>query len=161
MRIVRRSLLGLVPALALGLAACGTTSISASDLATAVQGSLTTGNASKATVTCAGPLNGTVGATDSCDVTVAGATTGLHVKVDSVDGKNIHWTQQPYLHGRDVAAAVAKAYGVPSSDLTCPDLDGTVGATVDCTVNKGSAKVVHVKVDKVQGLQIHFTSTVG
>lgn len=164
----QRSRIGLLPAIVLaglGLVGCGHTvqvgssgsgSVSQSDLAAKVKTTLTGGDTASATVTCAGPLAEKVGATQDCDVTVGGATTGLHLTVDKADDGDVHWTQQPFLHGKDLDAAIAQHAGAQPTDLSCPDLTGKVGTSIVCSVSKGSAKEVDVTVTSVNGLRVAF-----
>ncbi len=127
--------------------------LSASTVAKTVRGTLTGQEAATAAVTC-GSLKATVGATQDCDVTIGDDTTGLHLTVDSVKGSDVHWKQSPFLHGSAVASTVATATGASPSDLECPDLPGTMGASVSCKVLKGSATAVDVTVTSVAGLRI-------
>lgn len=149
----------ILPLCVVALGACSasvstTKTVSAGELASRVKSTLTGSDTSKAKVTCAGSLAAKVGATQNCDVTGGGGRTGLHLKVDKVDGGKIHWTQRPFIHGSDLAATIAKATGASPSDLSCPDINGVVGTAVTCKVNKGTATAVDVTVTSVHGLHI-------
>lgn len=127
--------------------------LSDSTVAKTVRGTLSGQETAVPAVTC-GSLKAKVGATQDCDVTINDDTTGLHLTVDSVKGSDVHWKQEPFLHGSAVQSTVAKATGASPSDLTCPDLPGTMGASVSCQVLKGSAASVDVTVTSVDGLRI-------
>lgn len=84
------------PVLALGLAACSSsTSVASTELATKVSEQITANNnlTTPVPVTCSGDLRAEVGATQTCALTdpINGASRSVTVTVTSVDGSNVNF----------------------------------------------------------------------
>ena len=76
------------PAVLLGLAGCGASSVKAADVATAAEDSLEQQVGARPDVTCPDDLEAKVGATTRCSLTAEGldGTYGVTVRVTEVDG---------------------------------------------------------------------------
>lgn len=89
----RPALLALVPVLAAGLAACGTTRVAAATVAKAAEDALEQQVGTRPDVSCPHDLAAKVGATTRCTLTAEGldGTYGITVTVRSVENGKAHF----------------------------------------------------------------------
>lgn len=145
-----RALLGLVavPVLLLATACSGSVSVgsdptvTAGDVESQVSKAMTDQGRTGVQVTCPNELEGTKGASTTCNATDDAGATQATVTVTSVDGTDVKFdiSSVPVLAAADVAQKaseqLAAQVGAAAPDITCPgDLVGTIGATLVCTLN--------------------------
>lgn len=134
-----------------------TPAVSAEQLAKAVGALLSTPE-----VSCQSGLDGKTGAQARCDVTRDGVTMTRTVEVTNVEGLLMSYEVLPSLGREEVQRLLADRVAAqngqrPDSAACAGDLQGTVGATTDCTVvNGGSVSVFTLTVTKVDGDAIDF-----
>lgn len=134
-----------------------TPAVSAEQLAKAVGALLSTPE-----VRCQSGLDGTTGAQARCDVTRDGVAMTRTVEVTNVEGLLMSYEVLPSLGRGEVERLlvdrVAAQNGQRPESASCAgDLQGTVGATTDCTVvTGGSVSVFTLTVTKVDGDAIDF-----
>lgn len=134
-----------------------TPAVSAEQLAKAVGALLSTPQ-----VSCTSGLDGKTGAQARCDVTRDGVAMTRTVEVTNVEGLLMSYEVLPSLGRAEVqrllADRVAAQNGQRPDSASCAgDLQGTVGATTDCTVvTGGSVSVFSLTVTKVDGDAIDF-----
>jgi hypothetical protein len=92
-RAAARSLLALLPALAVLLAGCGTPSVAAGTVAKAAQDALERTLGTRPDISCPHDLAGKVGATTRCTLTAEGldGTYGVTVTVRSIEHGKAHF----------------------------------------------------------------------
>lgn len=141
----------------------GSTTVSQAELEKQVMATITPDDPSaEFTVACDGTLKGEVDATQDCYATDAeGSTTGLHVKVTAVDGKDVKFAYDPFITPEDVAAAIkdlAGQQGITVETLTCEEeLPGKEGESIVCSGTPAdSVGDLTVTVTSVDGLQVNF-----
>lgn len=134
-----------------------TPAVSAGQLATAVGALLSTPE-----VSCQSGLDGKTGAQARCDVTRDGVAMTRTVEVTNVEGLLMSYEVLPSLGRGEVQRLlvdrVAAQNGQQPESASCAgDLQGTLGATTDCTVvTGGSVSIFTLTVTKVDGDAIDF-----
>lgn len=110
-------------------------------------------------VTCAGDLAGTVGATQTCEVAVNDSTSvQANLTATKVSGSTIDYEFTPEMTKDQLEKAFSANV---SAQVTCDGgLEGKIGSSTTCHVTKdGTTDDATVSVSKVQGLYMSLSTS--
>lgn len=136
--------------------------VTQAELEKEVASRVTGADADQVKVTCDGDLTAKVGASQDCEATAAGTSTGIRLTVDAVEGKQIQFSQTLFISKTELASAVNGYFtdqGIKVTGVTCDgELVGKKGesATCDVTSSSDGDATVRATTSNVDGLTVNF-----
>ncbi len=119
-------------------------------------------DADQVEVVCQGDLTAEVGATQDCEATAAGTSTGIRLTVDAVEGEEVEFSQTLFISETELASAVDGYFtdqGIEVTGVTCDgELIGEEGESAMCEVTSSSDgdATVRATTSDVDGLVVNF-----
>ena len=119
-------------------------------------------DADKVEVACEGDMTAKVGATQDCEATAAGTSTGIRLTVDAVEGEEVEFSQTLFVSATELASAVDGFFtdqGIKVTGVTCGgELVGVKGESATCEVTSSSDgdATVRATTSNVDGLLVNF-----
>ncbi|MGZ4465913.1 MAG: DUF4333 domain-containing protein [Nocardioides sp.] len=112
-------------------------------------------------VTCSGDLAAEIGSTQDCQLQSGADSANARVKVDSVDGGDVHFVVTPFVPAARVAETIREQLahqGYRVDTVTCAaELVGRVGEASACTaVPAQGGGTITATVTRVRGLRVSF-----
>lgn len=143
-------------------ASAGDETVSQSEIESVVAGNITGEDAADVEVTCDGDLDAEVGASQDCQATLEGRSTGIRITVDQVNEEDVDFSTVMFVTAEELQTAVSDFYsdqGIGVTGVTCDgELVGESGDTATCEITSDTDGDATVEATSTgaDGLTVNF-----